>query len=255
MSQPFDFDVSGYPQLPPACGLFVTGTDTEVGKTLIAGAIALTFRRQGRRVEVLKPVATGCRRSRGELVSEDAEFLAACADSRMTLAQIAPVRYATPAAPNVAAQREGRPVDLQEIFAAYGRAAEAEVVVVEGIGGLLCPITDEFWVVHLAKLMALPVVIVADAGLGTINHTLLTLQAARAAGLDVAGVVVNRYHVEPDRAETAMITNPTQIAALGQVPVLAVVPWEQANSVAEATIGPDTQFAIRQVQWEALLRR
>ena len=265
---PSDFDVSAWPTLPKARGLFVTGTDTGVGKTLVAGAIARTFRRTGRRVGVFKPVATGCRLGRGGLSSVDAQFLAACADARDSLDDIVPLRYRPAVAPNVAARRAHRPVDLEAIFSAYARVAErSDVLVVEGVGGLLCPISDEFWVIHLARLTALPVVIVSRAGLGTINHTLLTLHAARAAGVTVAGVVINRYRVEPPRPgphaadaprgddELAMVTNPTQIAERGNVKVLAIVPEEAANSVEEATIGPDTDFAISQVPWESLIGR
>ena len=240
--------------MPRLAGLMVVGTDTEVGKTLVAGAIARHLRRMGRKVAVFKPAATGCRRDRGQLVSADAEFLAACADSSQNLSEIAPVRYSAALAPNVAAAIEGQPVDLEAIFDAYSRLSDhGEMVVVEGIGGLLCPITDDFWVVHFARMIDLPVVIVARAGLGTINHTLLTLHAARAAGLRIAGVVVNRYPVgaRPDQAEA---TNPNQIAQRGNVDVLVMVPDEEGNSVERATIGPDTAFAIGQVQWDRIAR-
>src|SRR5690554_3147787 len=112
MSTGFDFQPSIPPELPRTAGIFITGTDTEVGKTLVAGAIARCLRGRGRRVEVFKPVATGCRRTREGLVSADAEFLAACAESRRTLAEICPLRYAHAVAPNIAAERAGRPVDL-----------------------------------------------------------------------------------------------------------------------------------------------
>lgn len=278
---PFSFDVGAYPTLPKLCGLFVTGTDTGVGKTLIAGGIARVLRESGVSVEVFKPVASGCRRTREGLVSSDAEFLAACADSRRTLAEITPVRYAAPLSPNVAAQREHRPVDLKAIFEQYRRLADAaDVVVVEGVGGLLCPLSDDFWVIHLARMMQLPLVVVARAGLGTINHTLLTIQVARSAGLEVAGVVVNRYRVEPPRGaappaeaspsqpiqatsaqpasqtgadeDLSMLTNPQQIALRGRVRVLAIAPDEPANNVVRATLGEDTLFALRQVDWRAL---
>lgn len=268
-TRPFDLDVSAYPALPKLGGLFVTGTDTEVGKTLVAGAIARCLRRRGRRVEVFKPVATGCRRDREGLISGDAEFLAACADSRRSLAEICPVRYAAALAPNVAAERERRPVDLAAIFDEYRRLeGAADAVIVEGIGGLMCPITDDFWAIHLARMMNLPVVIVARAGLGTINHTLLTLHAARSVGLDVAGVVVDRYRLEPAAlaqlkdpsqpytrgdADLAVYTNPAQIAARGRVEVLAIVPEEAANSVERATIGENTQYAIDQADWEGII--
>ena len=268
---PFDFDVSTRPKLPRLRGLFVTGTDTGVGKTLIAGAIAHSLRKSGQRVEVFKPAASGCRRAREGLISADAEFLAACAESRRTLTEITPVRYAAPLAPNVAAERTKRPVDLDAIFDAYGRLAELHgCVIVEGVGGLLCPISDEFWVIHLARMMSLPLVIVAKAGLGTINHTLLTLYAARAAGLEVAGVVINRYRVDPGAVKApgdspatgahrdediAAYTNPAQIAERGAVEVLAVVPEDSESSVEKATLGADVSFAMGRVDWTRIMER
>lgn len=268
---PFDFDVSRYPRLNQARGLFVVGTDTAVGKTLVAGAIARSLRNQGRKVAVFKPVATGCNRRREGLVSEDAMFLAACADSSQSLIDVTPLRYHAAISPNVAAERERRPVDLPAMFEAYNRAVTAgDTLIVEGVGGLLCPLSDDFWVIHLARLARLPVVIVARAGLGTINHTLLTLHTARSAGLAVAGVVINGYEIEPTLhqamaaeapgslpahgdAELAMFTNPAQIAARGKVRVLAVVPREAGNSVEKITVGPDTQYAIDQVEWDELM--
>ena len=310
MNPPFDFDVSRWPALPPARGLFVTGTDTGVGKTLIAGAIARSLRREGKPVDVFKPAATGCRLDGGRLISADAEFLAACAGSSRTPSEICPLRYRSPVAPNVAAEIERRPVDLSLIFDAYGRMARengdwlrfqsaedaacprcsdngdcppsengdrhrflnsengasphfrgphchSPLVVVEGIGGLLCPISDDFWVIHLAKMMALPLVVVARAGLGTINHTLLTLHAARSAGLAVAGVVVNR-HVQDarpahdDDSDASISSNSRQIEARGRVKVLAVVPEDAESSVEGGRVGPAVQSAIDLVDWESL---
>jgi len=251
-------------------GLFITGTDTGVGKTIVAGAIARCLRHAGKSVEVFKPVATGCRRTFEGLVSEDAQFLAACADSRRSLAEIAPLRFGPALAPNVAAARTGRTVDLEAIFDGYRRLKDAaEVVVVEGVGGLLCPLSDKFWLIHLAKMLALPVVIVCRAHLGTINHTLLTIHAARSAGLHVAGVVMNRYRADgqprqategaaPDEPspwddDLAIFTNPEQIANLGRTEVLAVVPEEAANNVAKATLGEDTIYCISQGPWERII--
>jgi dethiobiotin synthetase len=266
---PFDFNVSRWPSLPRLSGVFVTGTDTEVGKTLIAGAIARTLSKQGMKVEVFKPAATGCPRQREQLVSADADFLAACSDSRRTLSEITPVRYAAAVSPNVAAQRERRPVDLDAIFRSYASlAGQCDAVVVEGVGGLLCPISDDFWVIHLALMTRLPVLIVARPGLGTINHTLLTLHAARSAGLSVAGVIINRYQVDPAAqrqleskaepythgdAELATWTNPEQIARRGNVEVLAIVPDDPESSVEKAVLGNDVLFAIGQVNWKKML--
>lgn len=260
----FDFDVSRWEAPPAVRGLFITGTDTEVGKTVVAGAVARHLRRRGRRVAVFKPAASACRRDRGQLVSADAEFLASCADSPHVLSEIAPLRYASPLAPNVAARREGGSADVETILDAYRRVtADADVVIVEGVGGLLCPISDEFWVVHLARLTALPLVIVARAGLGTINHTLLTLHTARSAGLYAAGVVINRYppelladaHQPPPavgEGDLSILTNPHQIAARGRTGILAIVPDDPDTSVERITIGPETQHAIDQTDWDAL---
>jgi dethiobiotin synthetase len=265
---PFEFDVSAYPPLPPLPplpGVFVTGTDTEVGKTVIAGAVARSLRKGGRRVEVFKPVASGCRKRRGQFVSDDAQFLAWCAESRRRPEEIVPVRLGPALAPNVAAQRSGRPISLEKIFSAYAELdGLCDAVVVEGVGGLLCPITDEFWVIHLAKMTRLPLLIVARPGLGTINHTLLTIHAARAAGIEIAGVIINRCQLEPKLTEAeaalrgdvvlAMHTNPDQIAERGDVEMLAVVCDDPATSIEKCTLGEDTQFAVDRVDWPRLLR-
>lgn len=248
-----DLDVSAYPSLPAARGLFVTGTDTEVGKTLIAGAIARNLCGTGRRVGVFKPAASGCRLGAdGEWVSQDAEFLAACAGRPHPADLVAPQRFAEPLAPNVAASRAGQTVDLQVIFRAYRQiAADSECVIVEGVGGLLCPISDGFWVIHLAMLCRLPVVIVTRPNLGTINHTLLTLHAAGSAGLTVAGVVVNRSPRATD--DPAVLTNPDQIAGRGGVRVLAVVPDDPGSSVAQLKVGAVAQDAVDRVPWSEIV--
>src|SRR5512132_1791063 len=128
---------------PPIPGLFVTGTDTGVGKTLVAGAIANWFHGRGARVAVLKPAATGCVRRREGLVSEDAEFLAHCADARHPLDLICPQRYAEPLAPAVAAERAGQPVDWSAIQRSIDlMSRDSEVMIVEGVGGLMVPIDE-----------------------------------------------------------------------------------------------------------------
>ena len=247
------FDIASYPALPAARGVFVTGTDTGVGKTLVAGAIGRCLRESGKRVGVFKPVASGCvAGSGGELRSEDGEFLAQCADRPHAMSDVVPVRYGEPLAPNIAAERANRPVDLEAVFAAYGRiVADSDCVVVEGVGGLLCPITDEFWVIHLAKLCGLPLVLVARPSLGTINHTLLTLHAARSAGLTVAGVVINRYPAKTD--DPAAETNIRQIAERGRVSVLTLVADDPDSSVESGRLGAHALRAVGRVDWEAMM--
>src|SRR5256885_16525429 len=140
----------------PLPGLFITGPDTGVGKTVVAGAIADWFRRRGARVAVLKPVATGCVRRREGLVSEDAEFLAHCADARHPLDLICPQRYAEPLAPGVAAERAGQPLDWQAIDGALKEISDAsDVMIVEGVGGIMAPLDPKNTVLDLARRLAL----------------------------------------------------------------------------------------------------
>ncbi len=268
-TNPFDFDVSAWGELPSLRGLLVVGTDAEVGKTLIAGAIARALRKVGRSVEVFKPVACRCRRTAVGLVSSDAEFLALCAESRCRLADISPVRYRERLIPNVAAEWARRPIDLRKILDAYAHLeGQADCIVVEGVGGLLCPITNDFWMIHLAKMMQLPLVVVARPGIGTINHTLLTLHAARSAGLTVAGVIINRYRIDPAAQKAldlreepythgdedlAVYTNPAQIAERSGAELLAIVPEDGESSVEGATLGSDVEFAVGQVDWERFI--
>lgn len=229
-------------------GLFITGTDTGVGKTVVAGAIAAWLARRGGRVGVFKPVATGCPHRREGLVSEDAEFLAACADARHPLHIICPQRYAEPLAPAVAAERAKRPLDWAEIGRAWREvASSSDVLIVEGVGGVLVPLDESRTALDVAAEMALPAVVVARAGLGTINHTLLTLRALREAGVSVAGVVVNRYPAEG--AGPAEETNPRAIERWGRTSVLAVVPEERIDAPA---VPPGIVAAIEPVDWEKL---
>ena len=235
-----------------ARGLFVTGTDTEVGKTVIAGGIARVLKDKGQRVGVFKPIASGCRKERGELVSQDAEFLAHCADARENLDQICPVRLKEPLAPEVVVQRGAGPIDLAAIRTYYNRlASEQEVMIVEGIGGLLVPLTEDLLVADLASQMDLPLLIVAKPGLGTINHTLLTIEAARARGLRVAGIVINSYVA--DTATVAEETNPAAIERASGVKVLTIVPRDLDTNMSRGTIGPGVLFALEQIDYEAIL--
>jgi dethiobiotin synthetase len=209
-------------------GLFITGTDTGVGKTVVAGAIAAWFRRQGNRVAVLKPIATGCEHRREGLVSADAEFLAHCADSSHPLDLICPQRYAEPLAPAVAAERAGRPVDWAAVQRSIDlMSRDSDVLIVEGVGGVRVPLDEGHTVLDLAQWLGLQAVIVAKPGLGTINHTLLTVEALRSL-TRIAGVVINRYPA--DNLGVVEETNPGAITRWGRIPVLCLVPDEPVPS-------------------------
>jgi dethiobiotin synthetase len=233
-------------------GFFITGTDTGVGKTVVAAALAIVLRESGRDVGVFKPVASGCVRRREGLVSEDAEFLAKAAEVPETLEEISPVRFEEPLAPTVAAVRAGVETDLEPVWQAWRRLRDAhEILLVEGIGGILCPVTRAMSVADLAKEFRLPLLVVARSTLGTINHTVLTIEAARARGLAVAGVVVNRYnHESPDLAE---MTSPDEIQRVTGVRVLGLVPEDRATDFRAGVVGPDALAAVRQLPLKRLL--
>ncbi len=209
-------------------GLFVTGTDTGVGKTVVAAAMLATLRAQGTRVAAFKPVLTGTDEPVDPDWPPDDELLADAAGMRAE--DVAPARYGPPASPHLAAALADRPLDLAAVRAAFdARAAEAEVVIVEGVGGLLVPLTPDHLVRDFARDLGLPLVIAARPGLGTINHTLLTIEAARAAGLTIAGVVLTPWRVRRDAIED---DNRATIARLGQVEVAALPPLPRADRTA-----------------------
>jgi len=194
-------------------GVFVTGTGTEVGKTVVAAAIARTLAATGGRVAVFKPAVTGLDQG-GE---PDHELLRRAAGGEQSDEEIAPYRYGPPMSPHLAAELAGEEIEPQRLLAAArGAAASADVLVCEGVGGLLVPLAPGYAVRDLAVELGLPLVIAASPGLGTINHTLLTIEAARAAGLEVAAVVLTPWPQEPSEIERS---NRETIAALGEVRV------------------------------------
>jgi dethiobiotin synthetase len=207
--------------MAPPPGLFFTGTDTGVGKTYVTAAVARELRLQGHSVGVCKPVATGARRHQGRWVSDDTLHLAEAAGLVPHLDRVTPFLFPDPVAPPVAARRQGVSLTLADLEAAV-RSWEGDTaaVLVEGVGGLLCPLTERETVADLAAALRLPLVVVARRSLGTLNHTLLTLEVARARGLAVAGVVVNE--AEPARG-LADATNVEELRRRLRVPLLAVV--------------------------------
>lgn len=226
-----------------AKGLFITGTDTDVGKTYVGALIARELRVAGYRVGVYKPVASGCRREARELVSGDAVALWQAAGRPGELEWACPQRFEAPLAPHLAAREEGRAVDRRQLRdgLAYWRE-RSDIVVVEGAGGLLSPVSDADYVADLAWEFGYPLVVVARNALGTINHTLQTLAAAavycidglldckpnefgcneRPPGLSVAGIVLNA--TETDDASAA--SNSAELHARCVPPLLGQVAWK-----------------------------
>jgi len=237
--------------LPKKTGLFITGTDTGVGKTLIAGAIARILTEKRVKVGVFKPIATGCKHSWEGLISNDTEFLAHCANSDLSLSTITPVGYVTAAAPIVSAACDGPAVDFGRIAAAYKNICEnSDIVIVEGIGGVRVPLTPEFDLLDLAVEFALPVAIVARPNLGTINHTLMTIDCVRAAELKVAGVVINGYNAT--KSTVAEDTAEQVIGQCSSVNILSVVPFDETADIEEPNLGEFIVGSLTDCDWAEL---
>jgi len=183
-------------------GIFVTGTDTEVGKTFVSVLAAKWLRSRGVDVGVMKPVETGCVEIDGRLVAPDAHALVAAAGVTDEMSLVAPCPLRKPLAPLVASELEGRHVDTERIMEAFRElASRHSFLVVEGIGGLLVPLTDKHLVMDMVERMGFPLLVVAANKLGAINHSLLTVEAARARGLSVSALVLNLLTAHPDEAQ------------------------------------------------------
>lgn len=209
-------------------GCFVTGTDTGVGKSVLAAAIVASLRERGLEVRALKPIVTGLDEPPDPEWPPDHELLARVAGCRPD--QVVLERYGPAVSPHLAAELAGRAIVFSSLVGRVRAAAvPGAALVVEGVGGLLVPLDGRASVRDLARELGLAVVVAARPGLGTINHTLLTLESARAGGLEVAGVVLTPW---PDRPGAIERSNLETIARLGEVEVLTL------GVVASASPGP-----------------
>jgi dethiobiotin synthetase len=208
-------------------GVFVTGTDTEVGKTVVACSIAATLASRGRRVATFKPAVTGLSESAEML--PDHELLTQSAGSAQAAEAVAPYRFGPAVSPHLAAELAGIEIAPSHLVAAAeSAAATADALVVEGVGGLLVPLHDDYLVRDFATELGLPLVIAARAGLGTINHTLMTIECARSAGLYVAAVVLTPWGRFPSVMERS---NRRTIELLGDVETFGLSRREVARGL------------------------
>lgn len=213
-------------------GCFVTGTDTGVGKSILTAAIVARLHAAGTPLRALKPLITGLEEEPDPLWPRDHELLALAAGAVPAATML--VGYGPPVSPHLAAELAGRPIELESLVERIQGAAEAEqALVVEGVGGLLVPLSEAADVRDLAAALALPVLIAARPGLGTINHTLLTLEAARAHELDVRAVVLTPWPEEPTDLERS---NRATISELGRIEVatLPLLPGPDPAALAAA---------------------
>ena len=232
-------------------GLFVTGTDTGVGKTRISAAILRRLVRDGHRVAAMKPVATSAEVDQeGKLLADDTKVLGRALGRACDLAWITPWVFPGDLAPCVAARRVGHSLTHAEVLdATFGHLERwresSDVVIVEGVGGLLCPLADDSTVLDLAVALDFPLVIVARRGLGTLNHTLMTVEIAHRHGLRLAGVILNG--AEPTTNPEAEATNLAELSRrLDGVAVLADLPHSQDPDSADDP--------TQEVNWSEMVR-
>jgi dethiobiotin synthetase len=218
------------PQASGLPGLFITGTSTEVGKTHVAAMIARQLVREGRRVGLYKPVASGCRGEAGERVADDAVELWEAAGRPGELERVCPQRFLAPLAPHRAARKEGKRVDAALLRTGLDYWREhSDIILVEGAGGLMSPLSDEDYNIDLAAEFGFPLLIVAANELGVINATLQTLITARARApeLPIAGVVLNQAALRENDA--SLKSNAEELAARIDAPKLATVAYRHSD--------------------------
>jgi dethiobiotin synthetase len=212
-------------------GVFVTGTDTGVGKTVVAGAVCAALTARGERVAAFKPAVTGLDDPAPEGWLPDHELLAEAASAGQSPDDVSPYRFGPPLSPHYAAELAGETLVPSRLVAAATEAGrDADALVCEGVGGLMVPLTPGYLVRDLAIDLGPPVLIAARTGLGTINHTLLTVGSARAVGLRVAAIVMTPWPAAPEPIERS---NRETVERLAEVPVYGLPPTDR-HSLADA---------------------
>jgi dethiobiotin synthetase len=206
-------------------GLFITGTDTGVGKTFVTAGLARCLRDRGMAPGVLKPVETGCLLRNGKRIPRDGSFLKYMAGAAEPIEEVVPYRLAAPLAPQVAAEREGIRIQTRRLQSAFRAISSRHpYTLVEGAGGILVPVTRKTTMVDLMRQFKLPVLLVSRIGLGTLNHTLLTLFYLAQHKIPVAGVVMN----DPDGCrDLSARSNPATLEQWSSVPILGNIPYHK----------------------------
>jgi dethiobiotin synthetase len=205
-------------------GFFIAGTDTGVGKTIIAGTLIKTLCFLGLKTAGMKPVESGCIRENGVLIPSDGMFLKQMAQMQEPVTELTPCCFESPLAPFPASELENTFVSVTKIRRAYfSLHTNYTAVIVEGLGGLMVPLKQDYFVVDLARDIGLPLIVVAKPGLGSINHTMLTVNYALKEGLNVAGIIINYSH--PPENSLAEETNPKVLKQICPVPLIGIFPY------------------------------
>jgi dethiobiotin synthetase len=217
-----------------AKGFFITGTDTGVGKTVIVAALVKAIGLLGCSVCGMKPIETGCKKTEVRsqksevrndlLIPFDGTFLKKIAGMDDSIDLVTPFTFENPLAPMVASDIEGIPVDIDKIQKAFKELSKKyDVVIIEGIGGLLVPVKKDYFVLDLARDFGLPLIVVSRPGLGTLNHTMLTINYAIKEDLNVAGIIIN--YTRPPKYTIDEETNPEVIKQISPVPLIGIFPY------------------------------
>jgi dethiobiotin synthetase len=213
-------------------GLFITGTDTGVGKTIVACGLVRLLRKRCIDVGVMKPFATGNQIYSRNFKSQDTELLAAAANVGDMDDDLNPVYFPIAASPLMASMITKNHVSLKSVLSVFQRIRRRhEFVVVEGIGGIMVPLTNSYLLGDFVKLLGLQLIVVSRPNLGSVNHTLLTVNACKKYGLDIVGIIINRMPTKPDIVESM---TPQFIRKLTGIPIIAIIP-EQARPNSQAT--------------------
>jgi len=205
-------------------GIFITGTDTGVGKTFVAEGVIRAISEKGITVCPMKPVETGCKIKNGKLVPADAIKLLKASRIEESVDSVNVYRFRQPLAPAVAAEKEDVVIHKGRIISAYKRLSKVyKFIVIEGAGGIMTPVYKKYLYVDMIKDFALPLIIVSKPGLGTVNHTLLTIEAARHRGIKLYGIIINNAIL--GRKDLSAKSNPEAIGSIGNVPILEIIPY------------------------------
>ncbi len=205
-------------------GIFITGTDTGIGKTVVAGGLAIALKKRGINIGVMKPFETGLSQKNGDWELQDGKFLKKIAGLTENDYLITPFRFNQPLAPYAAAELENIKIDLNKVYHSFSELkTRYQLILVEGAGGLLVPVKKDYLFANLAKDLNIPIIIIARPGLGTINHTLLTIKAAQSYGLEIIGIIFNHYN--NSISTMAEKTSPKLIKEFSGIPVLGEIPF------------------------------
>lgn len=237
-------------------GFFITGTNTGVGKTIVTAALLSLFRKHNVDVGVMKPVETGVDPQNDGSGESDAEFLMQTGGIMDGIGDVSPYRFKLAAAPYLATQSEGKRIDKETILKSFQSLAQKHrIILIEGVGGILAPVTPDYLAIDLALDIGLPLIVVSLPGLGAINHTLLTLHAARSKGLKVTGVIFNHIHSEDDRfiadSNRDFIQEKGKTRVLGEIPYIPQISPRSFDTklVESLEDSVDLKFLIDEVSW------